>query len=141
MWRSFTSLAFLLSLTACVQLPPSPADIEAKRFQPVPDKAVIYIVRRPVDSDEAGPLMLDDRLSITTLRGTYHRWEVEPGPHKIEGVGASSIRVMLNAEPGRIYYFMHTVFGTMRMGTTMSSLQPIDEAQGRALVMQSQLFP
>lgn len=141
MWRTLASLAFLVSLGGCVQLPPSPADIEAKRFQSIPDKAVIYVVRGPVDSDEAGVLMLDDQVSITTLRGTYHRWEVAPGPHKIEGVGASSIRLNLNAESGRIYYFLHTVFGTMRTGATSAALQPIDEARGRALVSQATLFP
>ncbi len=141
MKHAMASMLFLFSLAACVQMPPSPADIEAKRFQTVPDKAVVYIVRRNLDSDEAGGLMLDDRITITTLRGTYYRWEVEPGPHKIEGVAQSPIRLTFNADPGRIYYFLHTVFGTMRMGTTGSSLQPVNEAQGQALVRQAQLFP
>jgi len=141
MKRAMGSMLFLLSLAACVQMPPSPEDIEAKRFQPIPDKAVVYVARQRMDSDEAGTLMLDDRITITTLRGTYHRWEVDPGPHKIEGVAASPIRVVFNAEPGRIYYFMHTVFGTMRMGTTSSALQPVSDAQGQALVRQAQLFP
>ncbi|RPI43685.1 MAG: hypothetical protein EHM59_14765 [Betaproteobacteria bacterium] len=141
MWRSFIAAILGALAAACAQLPPSPADIEAKRFQPVPDKAVIYVVRSPMDSDEAGVLMLDDRFTLTTLRGTYHRWEVDPGMHKIEGVGASGNRVTLNAAAGRIYYFVHTVYGTMRMGTTMTALQPINEAQGRALVTQSTLFP
>jgi hypothetical protein len=102
MKRLLLVLAVLLSCGACAPLPPSPADIAAKQFRPLADKAVIYVVREPMDSDEAGPLMLDNRETITTLRGTYHRWEVEPGPHKIEGMGASSIRLLLNLEPGRI---------------------------------------
>ena len=122
-------------------MPPSPADIEAKRFQPVPDKAVVYIVRTPADSDEAGALMLDDHVTITTLRGTYYRWEVDPGPHKIEGVTTSPIRIVFNAAPGRIYYFMHTVYGTSRTGPAWTALQPISEPHGQALVRESQLFP
>ena len=141
MWRALAWLAAACCLAACVQLPPSQADIEAKRFHPVADKAAIYVVRRPLDSDQAGALMLDDRFSLTTLRGTFHRWDVEPGLHKIDGIGPSGVRVTLNAAPGRIYYFVHSVFGTDLTGPTMQILQPIDEAQGRALVMRSQYFP
>jgi hypothetical protein len=141
MKHATATLLVALALGACVQMPPSPADIEAKRFEPVPGKAAVYIVRRVMDSDEAGPLMLDDRITITTLRGTYYRWDVDPGPHKIEGISASPIRHIFNAEPGRIYYFMHTVYGTMLMGATMTALQPVSEAQGQALVRQAQLFP
>ena len=137
-------LAILTSvvLVACyTPLPPKPADIEAKQFQPVPGKAVIYVVRGALDSDEAGPLMLDDVTSLTTLPGTYHRWVVEPGTHKIEGFGVSGNRVVLNTQPGQIYYLRHSVFGTMRTGPTMSALQPVGAAEGQQLVMRAQLFP
>lgn len=73
-------------LVGCVQLPSSEADVRAKRFEPVPDKAVIYVVRQQLDSSEVAGLMLDDSEQITTLRGTYYRWVVEPGLHRIEGM-------------------------------------------------------
>ena len=57
-------LIFLIS--GCVQLPPSPQDIEAKRFTPVADKAVIYIVRSPVDSHNAAPISLSGACLLYT---------------------------------------------------------------------------
>ena len=47
MWRM---LIPALLLGGCAQLPPTPEDIQAKRFEVPPDKSVIYVVRPPVDS-------------------------------------------------------------------------------------------
>ncbi|MGZ8265009.1 MAG: hypothetical protein ACXW2I_12455, partial [Burkholderiales bacterium] len=69
MWRIVMSA---LLLAGCVQLPPTPQDIQAKRFEAVPDRSVIYIVRTPVDSFEASPLALDDHAQIQLWAGTYY---------------------------------------------------------------------
>jgi hypothetical protein len=130
---------FGVLLAGCAQLPPSAQDIQAKRFEPVPDKAVIYVVRQPMDSQEAGALLMDNGEQVTTLAGTYYRWEVTPGVHRILGLNPANVSLTLNAEPGRIYFLRQTVLGTLRSGPQLAALTPIDEALGRRLVSDSQL--
>src|SRR5687767_6620803 len=72
-FRMFRILLIAMLLAGCVQLPPSPQDLQAKRFDAVPGKAVIYVVRAPMDSPASSGLSLDDREQITTLEGTYYR--------------------------------------------------------------------
>ena len=130
----------LLLLVGCVQLPPTPEDLQAKRFEAVPDKAVIYVVRTPQDSFEPSGLALDDGQPISTQRGTFIRWEVPPGQHRISGVGPAMESVTLNASPGQIYFLQHTVFGDPHDGGVQATgLRRIDEQAGRRLVSSSQL--
>lgn len=137
MWRGL-SVAILLA--GCVQLPPSPQDLQAKRFEPVPAKAVIYVVRTPMDSREASGLALDESGPITTRPGTYYRWEVTPGLHRVAGFAAANESVTLATEAGKIYFLQHTVLGTVRSGPQFTSLRQIDERDGRALVMRAQIL-
>jgi hypothetical protein len=123
-----------------VQLPPTPEDIQAKTFQSLPDKAVIYVVRAPMDSFEMSGLSLDDGAPIMTHRGTYCRWEVAPGLHRVAGFAAANESVVLTAEAGKIYFLEHTVIGTVRSGATNTFLRQIGEQQGRAQVMRAQLL-
>ena len=108
MWRI---LLIALLLAGCVQLPPTPEDIQAKTFQSLPDKAVIYVVRAPMDSFEMSGLSLDDGAPIMTHRGTYYRWEVAPGLHRVAGFAAANESVVLTTEAGKIYFLEHTVIG------------------------------
>jgi len=76
----------LIALAACAQLPPSPQEIEAKRFARAPGEAVIYLVRDVPDLTDIGAaVMLDDRLMGSTYPGTFFRWVVPPGRHEIRG--------------------------------------------------------
>jgi hypothetical protein len=138
MWRAIVLFAMLLA--GCVQLPPTPQDIQAKKFEPVSDKAVIYIVRPRVDSTAMGPLLIGENGSITTHQGTYYRWETAPGLRRIEGWGPWSAAVTINAEPGKIYYVEQTVHGSQRYGTMAIFLQQVDELRGRKLVMDAQML-
>ena len=138
MWRI---LLMAVLMAGCAQLPPSPADLQAKRFEAVPGKAVIYVVRTPMDSDEASGLALDGHGQITTLGGTYYRWEVVPGVHRVNGIGSSNVSVTLNAAAGGIYFLQHTVIGTWRSGPQNINLRQIGEQDGRMLVARSQLRP
>lgn len=104
------------------------------------DKAVIYIVRAQMDSNEAGTLQLDDNAQITTFSGTYYRWEVAPGPHRIAGISGETGLVQFDAQAGKIYFVRHTVRGSRRSGWQSTNLQQIGEQDGRKLVMQSQLL-
>lgn len=135
MWR----ILLVLLIAGCAQLPPTPQDIQAKKFEPVADMAVIYIVRTPMDSHEAGAALLDDNAQVTTYSGTYYRWEVAPGLHRIAGYAGESGLVQINAQAGKIYFVRQTVFGTRRSGWMSTSLQQISGQEGRKLVMQSTL--
>ncbi len=137
MWRI---LVPALLLAGCVQLPPTPADIQAKRFESVPDKSVIYVVRNPMDSLESSGLALDDQSQISTHPGTYYRWEVAPGTHRVAGFGAGTELVTLTTAPGKIYFLEHTVLGHWRSGPQLTRLHQISDQAGRALVAQAEML-
>jgi len=137
MWR-FILIPLFIAVAGCVQIPPSPQEIQAKKFESAPGKAVIYIVRAPMDSHEASGLLLDDTGPITTLAGTFYRWEVTPGVHRVAGYAGASESVTLKAEAGKFYFLEHTVRGTVRSGPQLTFLRQIDERNGRALVMRAQ---
>lgn len=138
MWRL---LLTALLLAGCAQLPPSPADVHAKRFESVADKSVIYVARTPMDSFEASALLLDSVAQITTHRGTYYRWEVAPGTHRIAGLGFGTESVTLTTTPGKIYFLEHTVLGDRDDGGVIGvRLREIGDQYGRTLVAQAQLL-
>ena len=138
MWRAI--LVFATLLAGCVQIPPTPQDTQAKRFDAVPDKAVIYIVRPSVDSPNTGMIVLGNSGTISTQPGTYYRWEVAPGTHRIEGFGPWTAAATVRAEAGKIYFVQHTVQGNIRDGVSTMSLQQIGDADGRRLVGNAQLL-
>src|SRR5262249_181212 len=89
--RMHRLVVLVLILCGCAaHLPPPPGDAEAKRFEAVPDKSVIYVVRQPVDSDEGRTLTLDNSATITTWKGTFYRWETTPGTHRIAAFAGGS---------------------------------------------------
>lgn len=137
MWR-FILIPLFIVVAGCVQIPPSPQEIQAKKFESVPDKAVIYIVRAPLDSYEASGLLLDDSGPITTLPGTFYRWEVTPGVHRVAGYAGANESVTLTTEAGKFYFLEHIVHGTRRSGPQSTYLRQIDAQAGRALVMRAQ---
>jgi len=136
MWRG---LLIALLVAGCAQLPPTPEEIQAKKFETVPDKAVIYIVRTPMDSSEAGSITLDGT-AMTTFGGTFYRWEVAPGLHEIAGFAGETGLVKINAQAGHQYFVEHTVAGTTRDGWQATYLRQIDEKEGRILVSESSLL-
>lgn len=135
-----TILLLALLLAGCVQLPPSPQDIQAKKFDTVSDKAVIYIVRPGVDSPNTGVLILSNTGTISTQQRTYYRWEVAPGTHRIEAFPPYAAAVTVQAQAGKIYFVQHTVQGGNRQGVQMMTLQQIGDADGRKLVENAQLM-
>jgi hypothetical protein len=137
MWKSFFA-AFLLA--GCVQLPPTPQDIEAKRFEPVSGKAVIYIVRDNVGTQIDHSLWLDDDKLITTHTGSYYRWEVAPGSHRIRGAWESTALLNMNVEAGKIYFVRHVVNGIVWNAAYYTGLQRLDDETGRASVTRAVLL-
>ena len=136
MWRYLIVAALL---AGCAQLPPSPQDIEAKKFESMPGKAAIYVVRDSMSVGLGAPLWLDQGAQITMFPGNYHRWVVEPGSHTISGIGASTASITIQAQAGKIYFVHFRVDGNMRIGVVSSALELMDDQAGRALVRQAVL--
>ena len=141
MWRG---LIAAILLAGCVQLPPTPQDIQAKKFeQPLSGKSFIYVVRdNPDFNDAATSIWLGDENMITTYPGTYYRWEIAPGTHRIAGFAGDSGSITVRVEPGRIYYVQQRVtpFTLNTAVAPTSNFQVIPEASGRTVVMRSQLI-
>ena len=136
MWRILFPVFLLIA--GCVQLPPSPQDIQAKKFEPLPDQAVIYIVRdHPDFTDVAATINLGNSATITTYSGTYYRWEVAPGTHRISGYAADAGAITVRVEAGRLYFVQQRVTPFMRF--PQSQFYLIDEPYGRAAVRRSVL--
>jgi hypothetical protein len=59
-------IGLVLVLAGCQQIPLTPEDIQARKFEPVPDKAVIYLVRdNPDFSTKAARGYLKNQFSHT----------------------------------------------------------------------------
>ena len=134
MWRY---LLIALALAGCVQMPPTPQDLQARRFESVPDKSVIYIVRDVLDNDIAATIMLDDSLSITTYPGTYYRWEVAPGKHRLAGFAADVGLFTLDTAPGRVYFVEQRLNQLMTFASSRFYL--VSEGHARTVVARSVL--
>lgn len=136
----FLLIPIFLVIAGCVQIPPSAEEIQAKRFESVPGKAVIYIVRGYPDLYSGhGSLALDDRIMFTTMEGNFFRWEVTPGSHRIVGMGPDLSRMTINAEAGKIYFVQHQVTG-YRGSTYGGYLHMLSEREGRAMVQRATLL-
>ena len=126
-------LPALLFLSGCAQLPPLPGDAAAKRFEAVPDRAVIYVVRPVFDRNFVAPIMLDDQMMGSTYRGTYMRLVVPGGTHHIAGFAVDNGRISLQAEPGQVYFIQQTTWGYSSLQGSV--FQRVEAQTGRNLVL------
>lgn len=123
----------LLILTGCAQLPPLPGDAAAKRFEPVSDRAVIYVARSALERDFVAPIMLNDEMMGATYRGTYIRIVVPGGKYRIAGFAGDSGRIDVQAQPGQIYFINQTTYGYSSL--TGSQFQLVDAKYGQSVVL------
>lgn len=128
-----------LLAASCAQLPLTPQDIEARKFEAVPGKSVIYLLRDvPDHSGRAAAIQLGDDVLITTYPGTYYRWEVPPGTHRIAGYVSDNGTITLRTEPGRIYFVQQRLLPLR--GVSQSYFAEIREPEARAAVGRSVLL-
>jgi hypothetical protein len=136
--RLFGSLAWL-ALAGCQELPLTPEDIQARKFETVPDKGVIYLVRDDPDFSPAETaITLGDSVRLTTYPGTYFRWEVPPGTHGIQAFGGDAGQIRVQVERGKISFVQQRVGGSHH--APGSSFAFVNESQGRAIVLRSVLL-
>ena len=122
-----------LTAAACAPVPLTPQEMAQKKAEPVPGKAVVYIVQNQQRDYGAG-VRLDDGTQITTWPGTFYRWVTTPGAHRIVSADPNlSARVTLQVEAGRVYFVQHKVTG-IRGSTTDATLHTVSERTGRELL-------
>ena len=99
------SLAAGLSGCGSAPLAPPKADTLAKQMLPAEGKAVIYLFRNsPPSAGWTIPVTLDGKEMGVTGGQTYFRWEVSPGEHMIISKTHTWSGLMVNVEPGHMYY-------------------------------------
>jgi hypothetical protein len=129
-----------LLLAGCQQLPLTPQDIQARRFEAVPGMAVIYVVRDYPDFTELqSTIYLGDKVILKTYPGTYFRWEVPAGEHLIRGAAFDTGAITVNGVPGMIYFVQQSVTAAL-MGSPNSFFRPVPEPFGRGAVLRSVLL-
>src|SRR4030095_29238 len=81
------------------------ADTLAKQMLPTEGKAVIYLFRNsPPSAGWTITVTLDGKEMGETGGQTYFRWEVSPGEHIIISKTHDWSGLVVNAEPGHMYY-------------------------------------
>lgn len=122
-------------ISGCATREPGPQELQSKRFETKPDKAVVYLYRDRLDFSRAPvSLMLDGQGLGGVYAGTYYRLELAPGRHRVAGFAGDSGAFEFTAESGRLYFLRHSV--SRLMGFERSVFFPVNETQGRAAVMQ-----
>jgi len=133
MWQSLSIAGLLFALSACAPMPPLPGDAAAKRFETVPDRAVIYLVRHPVEREFVASVMLNDQPIGVTYKGTFIRMVVPGGMYRIAGMAGDSGSIRVQAEQGKIYFVDHRTMGYDTL--TGSIFQVVDAQYGRSMVL------
>jgi len=106
----FVTLLTAISLAGCAHLAPPETDTLAKLLQPVPSKAVIFVLRNePASAPWRMKVVLDGKDMGSTSANTYFRWVVEPGPHLIISETENGSGVVLDAQAGQIYFIWQDV--------------------------------
>ena len=114
-------------------------DAQARLLEPVPDKAVIYLLRDLGDiyitEVKVG---LDGQLKGTTTHNTFYRWEVPPGLHTIVSYTTPPAVLTLRTEPGGVYYVWQDInVGLLR---DPSRLEVVDATTARMTMDQARLL-
>ena len=127
-----TALSLLLcgALSACAQsssVPPAAelaAETQARLYQPVPEKSVIYLLRDRGDIWRFEiKVQLDGKGMGATEPNTYFRWEVPPGRHVIVSETVPPAVLELNTQPGGLYYVWQDInFGFLRVASRLEQV-------------------
>ena len=132
------SLLSAVLLAGCTALPPTPEEIQAKRFEAVPGKAVIYLFRTSLDhSSRPGQISLGD-IVLKTYPGTFFHWVVEPGARRIEGFGPDAGNITVQAEAGQLHFVRQQMSPLAQMPSSIFTL--VSEAEGRRGVLEGVLL-
>jgi len=115
------------------------ADAAARLFQPVPGKAVIYLIRDFGDLWVGDvKVTLDGRDMGMTNSNTYMRWEVEPGEHTLVSFTYPPAALLLKTEPGGMYYVWQDINQGFERAPSM--LRVVDQTTTRSTLATARLL-
>jgi hypothetical protein len=139
LFKVFAALGLMLAAAGCVTpLPPSPQELAAKRFEPVPGKAVVYVFRDAVNfASVQAPIALDGNQIGTSYGGTFFHVVVEPGPHRLAGMFGDTGSMQFSVQAGQLYFIQQNVL--VNFGMVTSFFAAVDASEGRSRVSQYQL--
>jgi hypothetical protein len=127
------SVSFLLLLgCAKVSKAPESSSDEAKLFNTVEGKSVVYLYRekRAVGAAVQYMVKINGIDAGGTGPGTFFRWELKPGTYSIASSSTeSSATVQVNAEAGKLYFFKQ--IGRLGFESTRLSIKEVDEKTGK----------
>jgi hypothetical protein len=138
--RALAFSTLLTLLGGCVTPPPpTPAELQAKRFDPVPGKAVVYLYRDQVNYPTvAAPIALNGNDVGANFAGTFFRFVVEPGEQRISGTVADNGALRFNVAANQIYFVQQTAIVTRTVDLMGTVYTVVDPAIGRSRVSQYQ---
>lgn len=129
---------FVLFFSGCASVPMATADTDAKakEFKPAPGRASVYIYRNE-NFGAAIPMTLSVNKHTLgqTAAKTYFHVSVLPGRYTIESITENVSSLNLTVDAGQNYFVWQEV--KMGMWTARSALQQVDEAKGKAGVLES----
>lgn len=106
-------VAIALAAAGCASTPQaSPErDAEAKRFEPDPRSAAIYVFRPSLNTGSDSVLHVDQRLIGSTLPGAFFVVRLRAGEHTFHGIANDQGRLKLEVRAGELYFVRLTVQG------------------------------
>jgi hypothetical protein len=133
MVKALIGIVAAMVLAACAPMSTAPQSNVAPRIEGVPGKAVIYLVRTNPDlSYLTTTVVLDEQIVGVTHAGTYFRFEVAPGRHRLSGYAQDNGAINLDVYADRVYFVQHSVSGSWRATNPHSFFTVLDDARGRA---------
>lgn len=117
------------------------SDLEksAKEFQPLDDKAVIYVFRDSgLISSEFAELEINDQYLGHTTGDTFVKHIVEPGQHTLTSRAENVAKLEIDAEPNSIYFVRQGIYkGEF---TARTELSVVDDEAGKLAVKQARML-
>lgn len=87
-------------------------DAQAKQFISHPATSAIYVYRTDTYVEEADTtLYIDGRLIGSTLQRSFFRVDVNPGVHRLNGMGPDQGSLTIETRPDQVYYVELSVLG------------------------------
>ncbi|MBF0162647.1 MAG: DUF2846 domain-containing protein [Magnetococcales bacterium] len=137
------ALASLLILTGCAYVPMASLeqDSQAKAFMPATDKASLYIYRKTRLTASYSPLLvyINDKLIGKLKHNSYLHVSIAHGRYNISSklLSGENYTLHVTAEPNKNYFISAEDRSEEIAINLMVLLEGVDEATGRAAVMES----
>ena len=120
---------------ASVSKAPSEQAEAAKSFEPVEDKATVFLYRpgRAVGAASATQIKVNSLDAGGTGPGSFFRWEMKPGKYTfLASTSESSATVALDVEAGQFYFI--ELITKIGLSDGRVKMKQVDESKGKSAV-------